>query len=97
MTNPGMVDKVKAEFSRITTKRCQNCPAYWSSVDYWGEWEDGCSLYRDHLEFCPLSLLPQAIMKPYVKYKERQEERHWEKVYEEDCKKWEKEGVGHDQ
>ncbi|MFK7692877.1 hypothetical protein [Paenibacillus sp. HJGM_3] len=75
------------KFHDITGKRCEKCPAFWENVDYWGEWDAGCTLHRDHLEFCPLSLLPKAIMKPYVKLKVRQEERYWEKLYEQELEK----------
>lgn len=75
----------------IAEQRCEKCPAYWASVDYWGEGDSGCTIHRDHLEFCPLSLLPRSIMKPYVKRKEKQEEVYWEKVYKEECRKWDAE------
>jgi hypothetical protein len=78
-------------FYRVSEERCQKCPAYWASVDYWGEGDSGCTLHRDNLEFCPLSLLPKAIMKPYVKHKEKQEEKYWDRVYEEECRNWAKE------
>lgn len=71
------------KFYEVTRNRCEKCPAFWENVDYWGEYDAGCSLYRDHLEFCPLSLLPHVIMKPYLKHKERQEDKRWERIEEE--------------
>ncbi|MDN4067671.1 hypothetical protein QYF50_07165 [Paenibacillus vini] len=79
------------KFYEVSSLRCEHCPAFWTSVDHWGEGDAGCTLHHDHLEFCSLSLLPQVIMKPYVKHKERQEELYWERVYERDQEKWERE------
>ena len=77
--------------------RCGKCPAFWESVDHWGEHDAGCTLHRDHLEFCPLSVLPHAIMKPYVKFEERKEERYWDKVYKQELEKSEnEEGIPHE-
>ncbi|KIL37946.1 hypothetical protein SD70_29595 [Gordoniibacillus kamchatkensis] len=82
-----VIKETSQKLSEVAGNRCQKCPAFWEQVDYWGEDDAGCTLHRDHLEFCPLSLLPQAIMKPYVKFKERQEERYWEKLYEQELEK----------
>lgn len=75
-----MIETVKSQVLEYASNRCEKCPAFWEQVDYWGEYDAGCTLHRDHLEFCPLSLLPKAVMKPYVKLKERQEEKYWEKL-----------------
>lgn len=91
-----IVSIASQKISDVTGKRCEKCPAYWENVDYWGEYDAGCTLHRDHLEFCSLSLLPKAVMKPYVKYKERQEEKYWEEMYEKDREKWEMEDLAKD-
>lgn len=82
-----IVNKVKD----VGYNRCGKCPAFWESVDYWGEADAGCTLHRDYLEFCPLSLLPNSVMNRYVKFKEGREERHWNKIYERDWAKFEQE------
>ncbi|MGO4369360.1 hypothetical protein AB4Z21_00940 [Paenibacillus sp. MCAF20] len=81
------INKVK----EIGYNRCGNCPAFWHNVGYWGEADAGCSLHRDTEEFCLLSLLPQFVAKPYVKLQERCEEKRWDKIYEQEMKKWEHE------
>ncbi|KGE18465.1 hypothetical protein [Paenibacillus wynnii] len=81
---------VLQKFHEITERRCEKCPAFWENVDYWGEYDAGCTLNRDHLEFCPLSLLPRAVMKPIVLHKEKVDALYWEKLYEADRAKWEK-------
>ncbi|MFX3673305.1 MAG: hypothetical protein ACE3JQ_02490 [Paenisporosarcina sp.] len=82
-----MLNAIKEKIEDVGFNRCGNCPAYWQSVDYWGECDAGCSIHRDHLEFCPLSLLPKIIMKPYVSFKEKHEEKYFMKKYEEEMKK----------
>lgn len=81
------IDKVK----EIGYNRCGNCPAFWQNVDYFGEADAGCTLHRDTEEFCALSLLPHFLVKPYVKFEERRDERHWMKIYEQESAKWEQE------
>ncbi|MEB8638318.1 hypothetical protein P4H32_32340 [Bacillus cereus] len=82
-----VIDKVQ----EIGYDRCGNCPAYWHNIDYWGEAHEGCSLHRDIYEFCHLSLLPQLVMKPYLKFKERQESKYWDRIYQQEMEKWEQE------
>lgn len=81
-----MFEGIKSKVEVIGYNRCCKCPAYWASVDYWGEGDSGCTLHRDHLEFCPLSLLPRMFMMPYVKYEEWRDERRWTRIYEQQCK-----------
>lgn len=83
--------EASCNFHSFSRDRCIACPAYWEQVDHWGEYDAGCRLHRDHLEFCPLSLLPKFVMKPYLKLEERREERRWEKAEKEMFKKWEEE------
>ena len=79
-----MLAGLKDKIVDIGFNRCGNCPAHWASVDYWGEGDEGCTIYRDNLEFCSLSLLPQFVMKPYVKLKEKQDEKRFLKMYQDD-------------
>lgn len=78
------------KFDEVTHDRCEKCPAFWENVDNWGEYDAGCTLDRDHLEFCALSLLPKLAMKVLVKRKEKAEERMWERIEKEEMAKWEK-------
>jgi hypothetical protein len=75
-----MLKGIKAKIEDIGYKRCGNCPAHWDSVDYWGEGDEGCTLHRDIFEFCPLSLLPKVVVKPYMKFQEKQEEKYYLKM-----------------
>lgn len=83
--------EASCQFNQFSQDRCEKCPAYWEQVDYWGEYDAGCRLHRDHLEFCPLSLLPKMAMKPYLAFEEWREERRWAKAESEMLKEWEEE------
>ncbi len=70
---------------------CKNCPMYWNSCDYWGEWDEGCYLHldgwfdgKDHRWICKMPIL---IKKFYLKYWFWKEERYWRK----NIKQYEKE------
>lgn len=84
-----LTDKVK----EIGHDRCGKCPAYWQSVNYWGEGDEECSLNRDIYEFCPLSLASRFVIKPLMKLEERRMDRFYSEMgkqierdeFESDC------------
>lgn len=77
-----MLGAIKEKIEDVGLNRCGSCLAFYCSSDYWGETDEGCTINRDIYEFCPVSLLPKVIAKPYVKYKEKQEEKAFMKWYE---------------
>lgn len=62
---------------------CKDCPAAWSSCDYWGEWDEGCELnikYYFSGKGCKLICrLPKFIKKLYLKFYRWKEDRRWER------------------
>lgn len=71
-----LINKIK----QIGYDRCGYCPAYWASVDYWGEGDSGCLLHRDIEEFCTLSFVPKAIVKKLIKKEEKRMDKHWQEM-----------------
>ena len=69
---------------------CKNCPMFWHSRDYWGEYDEGCNAYKDYIWNGKPSMIcrmPVFIKKVVAKYLKSKEERYWKqhiKKYEED-------------
>lgn len=60
---------------------CENCPMYWASCDYWGEWNEGCEAEldgwfdgKDYIFICKMPIFIKKIFLRYLKWKE---DRYW--------------------
>ena len=77
-----MIKKAKNKIYDIALERCGSCPAYYCLTDYWGEADEGCRLYKDINEFCPIALLPKPLAKLYIDFQVKREDKRFLKWYE---------------
>lgn len=62
---------------------CENCPLYWCTRDYWGEYDEDCMCHLegwfDGKDYKIICYMPSFIKKIYKKYVLWKEERYWSK------------------
>lgn len=59
---------------------CVNCPMYWWTQDYWGEFDEGCECHCDGLfagKYKMICHMPKFIKKIYQKYLRWKDEMYW--------------------
>lgn len=66
---------------------CENCPMYWISRDYWGEYDEGCEHNCDAWysgeNYKKICYMPRLIKLIYIKCQRRKEERMYKKYEKE--------------
>lgn len=62
--------------------QCENCPMYWWTQDYWGEFDEGCECNFDgwfYGKYKMICYMPKIIKKIYQKYLRWKDDMYWKR------------------